>query len=85
MDDKALFAIPCGLYVTVPVTENFRLHQGPMVHNSKDCSDALAGVAFGLYKRREIWGLHGVKTVIIRDGPKMSSDTMHGKGVEVHE
>lgn len=29
-------------------------------HGSKDCSDAMAGVAFGLFNRREIWARHAL-------------------------
>lgn len=50
-------------------------------NGSKDCSDALAGVAYGLYKRREIWALHKVKTLILREGPKMSDETTDGTGI----
>ena len=34
--------------LTVPGTENFALAAGPFVHNSKDCSDALAGALWTL-------------------------------------
>lgn len=29
-------------------------------HSSKDISDALAGVVYGLTMRREVWNMHGV-------------------------
>jgi hypothetical protein len=32
---------------------------------SKDCSDALAGVTYGLTMRREIWGLYRIPTLMI--------------------
>jgi hypothetical protein len=32
---------------------------------SKDCADALAGVAYGLTMRREIWGLHRIPIVTL--------------------
>ena len=32
---------------------------------SKDCSDAMAGVAYGLTMRREIWGLYRIPTLMI--------------------
>ena len=32
-------------------------------HGSKDCTDAVAGVVYGLSLRREIWSLHGVSPV----------------------
>jgi hypothetical protein len=32
---------------------------------SKDCSDALAGVVFGLTMRRELWGLYRIPTLMI--------------------
>jgi len=51
--------------ITVPQTSNFKLHNGPYVHNSKDISDALAGVVYGLTMRREIWALHGVSAVTL--------------------
>jgi hypothetical protein len=31
---------------------------------SKDCSDAIAGVAFGLTMQREIWHLHSLESRI---------------------
>lgn len=34
-------------------------------HGSKDCSDSLAGVVYGLTMRREIWGLYGIQPVQI--------------------
>lgn len=46
--------------ITVHGTENFKLAYGPYVHNSKDVSDAVAGVVQGLTMRREIWGMFGV-------------------------
>jgi hypothetical protein len=46
--------------------ELIRLERDPVkhkidhpVHFSKDCSDAMAGVAWGLTVQREIWALHG--------------------------
>lgn len=52
---------PVPVYdLDVPGNNNFKLSAGPVVHNSKDCSDALAGIIFGLSTRREIWWLHGV-------------------------
>lgn len=32
---------------------------------SKDCADAVAGVTFGLFTRREIWAAHGVRPVVV--------------------
>ncbi len=32
---------------------------------SKDCSDAMAGVAFGLTNRREVWGMFGIPIVMV--------------------
>jgi hypothetical protein len=49
--------------LTVPKWENFALASGVFVHNSKDCSDAIAGVVFGLTMRREIWLSHGINPV----------------------
>lgn len=46
--------------ITVPGLENFALAAGVFVHNSKDCSDAMAGVVYGLTYRRELWVRHGV-------------------------
>ena len=47
--------------------EFIRLERDPVsrkvdhpVHFSKDCSDAMAGVAYGLTMRREVWSMHGV-------------------------
>ncbi len=58
--------VPVPVYdITVPATSNFKLHNGPYVHNSKDISDALAGVVYGLTMRREIWALHGVSAVTL--------------------
>lgn len=51
--------------ITVHGTENFKLAYGPYVHNSKDCSDSLAGVVYGLTMRREIWGMYGIQPVQI--------------------
>ncbi len=34
--------------LTVPETQNFALSSGVFVHNSKDCSDALAGVVYNI-------------------------------------
>lgn len=40
---------PVPVYdLTVPETENFGLAAGPVVHNSKDTSDALAGSLYSL-------------------------------------
>lgn len=36
-------------------------------HGSKDCSDSLAGVIYGLTMRREIWGMYGIQPVQIPD------------------
>lgn len=53
---KRVSVAPTKVYdLTVEGTENFKLTAGPVVHNSKDVSDALAGVNFGLFTRREIW------------------------------
>jgi len=46
--------------LSVPDLENFKLEKGPYVHNSKDCSDAMAGVAYGLTMRKEIWIEHDI-------------------------
>jgi len=47
---------PVPVYdVTVRGPENFKVALGPFVHNSKDVSDALAGVVYGLTMRREVW------------------------------
>jgi hypothetical protein len=32
-------------------------------NGSKDCSDAIASVVYGLTTRREIWGLHGIPLI----------------------
>ncbi len=55
---------PVAVYdLTVEDTQNFKLLNGPFVHNSKDVADALAGVVYGLTMRREIWALHGISAV----------------------
>ncbi len=46
--------------LTVPGTENFALAAGVFVHNSKDLSDAMAGVAYGLTMRRDVWRQFGI-------------------------
>jgi hypothetical protein len=45
---------------------------------SKDCSDALAGVVYGLTMRREIWGMFGVPLISIPDSLK-SPDALQEK------
>jgi hypothetical protein len=45
--------------------ENFKLTNGPFVHNSKDVADSLAGVIYGLTMRREVWGMFNIPTVSI--------------------
>lgn len=65
---------PVPVYdVSVPGLENFKLANGPFIHNSKDVSDALAGVVFGLTMRREMWAIHQVPTGII---PSAIKDAM---------
>jgi hypothetical protein len=65
--------VPVPVYdLTVSVTENFRLAAGPVVHNSKDVSDALAGVVYGLTMRRELWALHGVPAMTMPQSIKQS-------------
>lgn len=52
---------PVPVYdITVHGTENFKLANGPFVHNSKDIADGLAGVVYGLTVRREIWAMYGI-------------------------
>lgn len=51
--------------ITVHGTENFKLAYGPYVHNSKDVSDAVAGVVYGLTMRREIWGMFNIPIVTL--------------------
>lgn len=58
--------------LTVTGTENFKLAAGPFVHNSKDVSDALAGVVYGLTMRRELWALHGVSAITMPTSIKRS-------------
>lgn len=46
-------------------------------NGSKDCSDSLAGVVYGLYHRREIWGLHGVQMLrVYQSKSQVSADEM---------
>lgn len=71
---RVTLSVPEPVYdLTVHGTENFKLHNGPVVHNSKDVSDALAGVVYGLTMRREIWALHGVNAVTL---PQSIKDAM---------
>jgi hypothetical protein len=41
---------------------------------SKDCSDALAGVVYGLTMRREIWGMYAIPAVRIPDSIQFKED-----------
>ncbi len=41
---------------------------------SKDCSDSLAGVVFGLTMRREIWGMYGIALLRVPDGITLKED-----------
>lgn len=43
---------------------------------SKDCSDALAGVAFGLTMRREMWGLYRIPTLMIPQSVSANVDKL---------
>lgn len=53
---RIILPIPVPVYdLSVPGTENFKLDNGPFVHNSKDIADALAGTVYGLTMRKEIW------------------------------
>ena len=70
---RVVLDTPVPVYdLTVPVTENFKLNHGPYVHNSKDVSDALAAVVYGLITRREIWALHGVSLMKVPESIKTS-------------
>ena len=40
-------------------------------HGSKDCADAMAGVAYGLTMRTELWHQHGVPPMTFSDMPGM--------------
>lgn len=52
---------PVPVYdLTVEGPENFKLENGPFIHNSKDCADALAGVVYGLTMRRGTWASFGI-------------------------
>lgn len=58
---RILLEKPVPVYdFAVHGTENFKLANGPFVHNSKDIADALAGVVYGLTVRREIWAMYGI-------------------------
>lgn len=46
--------------LTVPGTENFCLANGMVVHNSKDCADAMAGAAYGVSRMQAVWRGHGI-------------------------
>ena len=53
--------------LTVPGLENFALASGVFVHNSKDCSDAMAGAAYGIMTRRDVWARHDVLHLMPQD------------------
>lgn len=58
---RVTLAEPVPVYdVSVPGLENFKLANGPFIHNSKDISDALAAVGYGLTMRRELWAMHQI-------------------------
>lgn len=46
---------------------------------SKDCSDALAGVVYGLTLRREVWAMFNIPTVMIPDSVKNAKEVVREK------
>jgi hypothetical protein len=46
---------------------------------SKDCSDSLAGVVYGLTMRREIWGMYKIPLIRIPDGIQLKEDAESDK------
>ena len=61
--------------LSVPETETFCLGNGVVTHNSKDVSDALAGVCYGLTMRREIWVKYGIPLMTIPTHLKDKANT----------
>jgi hypothetical protein len=47
-------------------------------NGSKDCSDSLAGVVYGLYYRRELWRIHGVSPVQMPQPKTPNSEEQDG-------
>lgn len=41
---------------------------------SKDCSDSLAGVVYGLTNRREVWGMYGIPLLRLPSGISLKED-----------
>lgn len=67
---------PVPVYdLSVPGPENFKLFNGPFVHNSKDCADAVAAVTYGLTMRREFWAMYGVSLANIPESIKSAMAT----------
>ncbi len=51
---------PVDVYdISVPGLENFCLANGVVVHNSKDCADAMCGAYHTLLTRSASWSLPG--------------------------
>jgi hypothetical protein len=46
---------------------------------SKDCADALAGVAYGLTMRRELWGLYRIPVLMIPQSVYAATDKLTEK------
>lgn len=65
--------------LTVHELHNFKILNGPYVHNSKDISDALAGVVYGISRRLEVWAQHGVQIRKIVDSNISTSITTTDK------
>ena len=71
--------------LSVPGPENFKLANGPFVHNSKDVADALAGVVYGLTMRREIWGLFSIPVISVPPSLRVSQDKLEEKNDRLTE
>jgi hypothetical protein len=52
---------------------------------SKDCSDALAGVVYGLTMRREIWGMYAIPVIRIPDSIRFTKDKKQEDPEKEHE
>jgi hypothetical protein len=52
---------------------------------SKDCADAMAGVAYGLTMRREIWGHFGIPVVMVPSSVTDSPDKLEARNKQLEE
>jgi len=49
--------------ITVPMTENFCLSSGIVIHNSKDVADAVCGVVHNIVAKSDSYGV--IKAVVV--------------------